>query len=166
MATPLDQAAGGIFFLVALAILCCFVVLAVKYFCAPTNSLTVAVRYGAAASFVAFGVRIWMSVVTRGRFVPDASNLLLPHAVGFHGLQVLPVLLAVPFRGAPLVGRLAAAPVGSLSSVVCSRQGARDSLPPENRQLLLARQATFHDRRSIPIRAGINIAITKRTVMD
>lgn len=92
VASPLDQAAGGIFFLVALAIMVCFSVLAVKYFRAPTHSLAVAVRYGAAASFIAFGVGIWMSIVTRGRVVPNAGNLLVPHAVGFHGLQVLPLL--------------------------------------------------------------------------
>ena len=92
VAGPLDQAAGGIFFLFALLILGCFGVVAVKYFRVAPTPVTVAVRYGALASFVAFGVGIWMSLVTQGRYVPEAGNLLFLHAVGFHGLQAVPVL--------------------------------------------------------------------------
>lgn len=92
VAGPLDQAAGGIFFLVALAIMGCFGVLAAKYFRAPATSVAVAVRYGAAASGVAFAVGIWMSLATGGRFVPEAGNLLFVHAVGFHGLQAVPAV--------------------------------------------------------------------------
>lgn len=47
---------------------------------------------GALVSFVAFGVGIWMSVVTPGRHVPATGNLLLLHAVGFQGLQAVPML--------------------------------------------------------------------------
>jgi hypothetical protein len=90
VAGPLDQAAGGVFFLVALAIMLCFTILAVKYLRAPATPLAVAVRYGATASRGAFGVGIWMSVVTRGRVVPDAGNLLVVHALGLHGLQMVP----------------------------------------------------------------------------
>lgn len=90
VAGSVDQAAGGIFFLVALAIMLCFTILAVKYFRAPATPLTVGVRYGALASWVAFGVGIWMSLVTRGRIVPEAGNLLVVHALGFHGLQTVP----------------------------------------------------------------------------
>lgn len=97
VAGPLDQAAGGIFFLAALGIMACFIILAVKYFRAPDTFVNVAVRYGAVASLIAFGVGIWMSVVTDGRHVPEAGNLLFLHAAGFHGLQVVPVL-ALFFR--------------------------------------------------------------------
>ena len=90
VAGSIDQAAGGIFFLVALAIMLCFTTVAVKYFLAPATPLTVGVRYGALASWVAFGVGIWMSLVTRGRVVPEAGNLLVVHALGFHGLQTIP----------------------------------------------------------------------------
>ena len=67
-------------------------VLVVKYFRAPAGPITVAVRYGGAASIMAFGVGIWMSVVTQGRHVADAGNLLVVHATGFHGLQVVPMI--------------------------------------------------------------------------
>ena len=92
VAGPADQLIGGVFFLDALLILGCFIVLAVKYFRAAPSPLILAVRYGALASFVAFGVGIWMSVVTQGRHIPEAGNLLLLHAVGFHGLQAVPML--------------------------------------------------------------------------
>ena len=103
VAGSVDQAAGGIFFLVALAILLCFTILAVKYFRAPATPLTVGVRYGVLASWVAFGVGIWMSLVTRGRIVPEAGNLLVVHALGFHGLQTVPaVALLLKWADTPL----------------------------------------------------------------
>ncbi|MGH7563358.1 MAG: hypothetical protein ACREK5_02915 [Gemmatimonadota bacterium] len=102
VAGPLDQAAGGLFFLAAVGIMVCFIVLAVKYFRAEPDPVTVAVRYGAAASLVAFGVGIWMSLVTNGRHVPEAGNLLFLHATGFHGLQAVPlVALLLRWAGPP-----------------------------------------------------------------
>ncbi len=92
VAGPADQIIGGVFFLDALLILGCFVVLAVKYFRAAPSPVILAVRYGALASFVAFGVGIWMTAVTQGRYVAEAGNLLPLHAVGFHGLQAVPML--------------------------------------------------------------------------
>jgi hypothetical protein len=92
VAGPLDQIAGGVFFLVALAIMCCFIALVVAYFRGPADSVAIAVRYGSIASFIAFGVGICMSVVTRGRYVPQAGNLLALHAAGFHGLQAVPLV--------------------------------------------------------------------------
>jgi hypothetical protein len=90
--TSTDQLLGGVFFLAALCIMVCFLVLAAKYFRASSTTFTVAVRYGTAASLVAFGVGIVMSVVTRGRTVPEAGNLLVLHAAGFHGLQTIPLV--------------------------------------------------------------------------
>jgi hypothetical protein len=92
VAGPIDQAAGGIFFLVALSVLACFVILVMKYFRVDGTPLVLAVRYGAIASMIAFGVGIWMSVVTQGRTVPAAGNLLVAHAFGFHGLQAVPIV--------------------------------------------------------------------------
>ena len=92
VATPLDSAAGGVFFLTALGVLVCASVVAVKYFRASPTPLVVAIRYGAAASWIAFGVGIWMSLVVQGRFVPEAGNLLVVHAAGFHGLQAIPLV--------------------------------------------------------------------------
>lgn len=92
VAGPIDQIAGGIFFLAALVIMVCFIVVAAKYFRASATPVSVAVRYGSLAALLAFGVGIWMSVVTQGRQVPEAGNLLFLHAAGFHGLQAVPLV--------------------------------------------------------------------------
>jgi hypothetical protein len=97
--SPLDQIAGLAFLLVALGVMGCFTVLAVKYFRARATPVVVAVRYGAAASWIAFFVGIWMSVVTRGRVVPEAGNLLVLHAAGFHGLQAIPLIALLHWWG-------------------------------------------------------------------
>ena len=92
VAGGVDQALGGVFFLAAVALMVLFIIVAVKYFRAPATPIVVAVRYGAAASFVAYGVGIAMSVATQGRHVGDAGNLMLLHALGFHGVQAIPFL--------------------------------------------------------------------------
>ena len=102
-----DGAVG--FFLLTVVVLAaglgvpaCFIVVAVKYFRAEPTPIALAVRYGALASFIAFAVGIWMSVVLKGRYVPDAGNLLYLHAAGFHGLQAIPVLaLLLQWSGTP-----------------------------------------------------------------
>ena len=89
VAGPLDQALGGIFFLSAVVIMGLFAVLAVKYFRAPSTPVVVAVRYGGAACFIAFGIGILMSAIST-RQVGEAGNLLVLHAAGFHGIQAVP----------------------------------------------------------------------------
>ena len=89
VAGPVDQALGGVFLLAALIIMGLFTVLAVKYFRAPSTPVVVAVRYGAAACFIAFSIGILMSA-TSTRQVGEAGNLLVLHAAGFHGIQAVP----------------------------------------------------------------------------
>ena len=92
VAGPVDQVAGLVFFLVALAIMVCFAILAVKYFLTESSLVTLGVRYGAVACAIAFGFGIWMSLVTEGRLVAESGNLLVVHAIGFHGLQTIPMV--------------------------------------------------------------------------
>jgi hypothetical protein len=91
-AGPIDQLAGLFFFLAALGIMAGFIVLALKYFSAEATPVRVAVRYGAMACMIGFITGIWMSLVTQGRSVPEAGNLLVVHAAGFHGIQLIPLL--------------------------------------------------------------------------
>jgi hypothetical protein len=95
VAGPLDQAIGGVFFLSAIGILICFLVLMTRFFFRPTSgeggALVLALRYGALASLLAFGVGIAMSVHGGPRIEP-AGNLLPLHAAGFHGLQAIPLI--------------------------------------------------------------------------
>ena len=89
VAGPVDQALGGIFLLSAIVIMGLFAVLAVKYFRAPSTPVVVAVRYGAAACFIAFGIGLLMSAIST-RQVGEAGNLLVLHVAGFHGIQAVP----------------------------------------------------------------------------
>ena len=93
--SPLDQAIGGVFFLSALGIMVCFLVLVMRFFLRPTTgergALILALRYGTAASLLAFGVGIAMSALGGPR-VGASGNLLPLHAAGFHGLQAIPLV--------------------------------------------------------------------------
>lgn len=92
---PADQALGGVFFLVAQGVMVTFLVVAAKYFRPSTShlpdALRLAVRYGAAAALIAFGIGDAMSFIG-GRHVGTAGNLLPLHAAGFHGMQALPLV--------------------------------------------------------------------------
>jgi hypothetical protein len=95
VSSPLDQAIGGIFFLSALGIMVCFLILTARFFFRSTTgeggSLVLALRYGTAASVLAFGVGIAMSALNGPR-VGESGNLLPLHAAGFHGLQAIPLI--------------------------------------------------------------------------
>jgi hypothetical protein len=95
VSSPLDQAIGGVFFLSALGILICFLVLMTRFFFRPTTgedgALILALRYATAASLLAFGVGISMSALGGPR-IGEGGNLLPLHAAGFHGLQAIPLV--------------------------------------------------------------------------
>jgi len=93
--SPLDQAFGGLFFLSALGIMVLFLALMIRFFFRPTTgergALTLGLRYGTAASLLAFGVGIAMSA-RGGPGIGESGNLLPLHAAGFHGLQAIPLV--------------------------------------------------------------------------
>jgi hypothetical protein len=95
VAGPIDQAVGSFFLLVAQGVMICAFVVFWKFFSPATahlpHALRLAVRYGALASVVAFGIGDVMSVVG-GRTLGDAGNLLPLHAAGFHGVQAVPLV--------------------------------------------------------------------------
>ena len=100
--TTADQVLGGVFFLSAVGIMICFIVLTLRFFFRSINDrdgpLVLALRYGSVAALLAFGIGIAMSVRGSPR-VAEAGNLLPLHAAGFHGLQAVP-LVALLFRWA------------------------------------------------------------------
>ena len=100
--TTADQVLGGVFFLSAVGIMICFIVLTLRFFFRSTDDrdgpLVLALRYGSVAALLAFGIGIAMSVRGSPR-VAEAGNLLSLHAAGFHGLQAVP-LVALLFRWA------------------------------------------------------------------
>ena len=93
--TPLDQIAGGVFFLTALGVMVLFIIMAVKFFRRgrpdADSPIILAIRYGSAAALGAFTAGIWMSVI-QGRTTGAAGNILPLHALGFHGLQAVPLI--------------------------------------------------------------------------
>ena len=95
VAGPLDQILGLVFFIAALGTLVMFVIMAVKFFRrgrADRDSLVLlAIKYGIVAALGAFGAGIWMSLI-RGRVTGESGNILPLHALGFHGLQAVPLV--------------------------------------------------------------------------
>jgi hypothetical protein len=90
----LDQILGGMFFLAAVGMIVSFVILAWKVLARRTDGadgpLLLSLRYAAGATMGAFAAGFWMSAVSGSR-AGEASILPL-HAVGFHGLQALPLV--------------------------------------------------------------------------
>ena len=95
VATPVDQILGGVFFLTALTIAVLFVIMAVKFFRRDRpdrdSPVLLAIKYGCAASIGAFAAGVWMSLIG-GRTTGVAGNILPLHALGFHGLQAVPLI--------------------------------------------------------------------------
>ncbi|HEV7387620.1 MAG TPA: hypothetical protein VGN73_03305 [Gemmatimonadaceae bacterium] len=104
VATPPEQILGMVFFLTALAVMVLFLIMAVKFFRSgrpdATSPVLLAIRYGAVTSIGAFIAGIWMSVI-QGRHTGVSGNILPLHALGFHGLQAVPlVALLLVWAGA------------------------------------------------------------------
>jgi hypothetical protein len=95
VAMPIDQILGLVFLLVALTTLVLFVIMAVRFFRRDRphqdSPVLLAIKYGCASSLGAFGAGIWMSTIA-GRHTGVAGNILPLHALGFHGLQAVPLV--------------------------------------------------------------------------
>jgi len=93
--TPLDRISGGVFFAVALGVLTLFLILAVKLLRRDPHGrdgmIILAIRYGIAAAMIAFAAGVWMSIIA-GRKFGAQGNILPLHAIGFHGLQAVPIV--------------------------------------------------------------------------
>ena len=90
-----DQILGALFFFVAVGMIVTFAVLAWKILARRMDGadgpLLLSLRYAGAATFGAFAAGIWMSAV-QGSRAGDAGSILPLHALGFHGLQALPLI--------------------------------------------------------------------------
>jgi hypothetical protein len=87
----IDSVAGVLFGVSALGHIVLYLILASSIFRRPDSPLMLAIRYASVAVMSAFAAGIVMSVVS-GRGVGEAGNLLPLHAIGFHGLQAIPVV--------------------------------------------------------------------------
>ncbi|HTS50916.1 MAG TPA: hypothetical protein VMH05_23380 [Bryobacteraceae bacterium] len=93
--TPVDRILGGVFFVVALGVITLFCILAVKLWRHSLRGsdgvLLLGIRYAIGATAVAFAAGLWMSAAA-GRRAGPAGNILPLHAIGFHGLQAVPLV--------------------------------------------------------------------------
>jgi hypothetical protein len=104
VAGPIDQILGVVFFIAALNTLVLFVIMALRFFRRDRpdreSPLVLAIKYGTVSSLGAFAAGIWMSAV-QGRHTGAAGNILPLHALGFHGIQAVPlVALLLQWSGA------------------------------------------------------------------
>ena len=90
-----DQILGGLFGLVAIGMIVTFVVVARRFFLKgrpdADSPVLLAIKYGCVATMAAFAAGLWMSAIA-GRHTGPAGNILPLHALGFHGLQAIPVV--------------------------------------------------------------------------
>ncbi|WP_175639332.1 hypothetical protein [Metabacillus schmidteae] len=90
-----DQILGGLFGLVSLVIIILYIVLAVSIFKQGDKKrnplMSNALRYGILSTLIAFSGGIWM-IVLQGRFTGIDGNIIWLHGLGFHGLQVIPLI--------------------------------------------------------------------------
>lgn len=101
-----DQALGGLFFLAAMGMVVTFAIVAWKVAARRMDGadgpLLLAVRYGIVAVFGAFVAGMWMSAAQGSRAGAEGSILPL-HAIGFHGMQALPlVAILLTWAGVPM----------------------------------------------------------------
>ena len=93
--SPTDRILGLVFFVTALSIMTLFIIMAVKFFRRgrpdAESPVLLAIRYGCVTAIGAFAAGIWMSLIG-GRHTGEAGNILPLHALGFHGLQAVPVV--------------------------------------------------------------------------
>ncbi|HEU4883607.1 MAG TPA: ABA4-like family protein [Longimicrobium sp.] len=89
-----DQILGGVFFLAATGMIVSFVILAWKVLARRMDGadgpLLLSLRYAALATMGAFAAGFWMSAAQGSR--TGQASILPLHAVGFHGLQALPLV--------------------------------------------------------------------------
>lgn len=90
-----DVAVGNIFAFVALLLIVYYLVLAGHYFRPQAYrrhpELSVGIRYAMVAVLLSFSAGIWISM-NQGRIVGTDGNIIWLHGLGFHALQVMPIV--------------------------------------------------------------------------
>jgi hypothetical protein len=94
VSSPPWQLLGLLFFLLALLLIPLFVILFRRFFrddvLPDRPALRLALRYAAVSAAFGFGSGLWMSAINSNHV--GGANVLPMHALGFHGLQALPIL--------------------------------------------------------------------------
>jgi hypothetical protein len=134
--SQLDVVAGVVFGLTAASNTVVFVILGLRFFRSDVlndrPALRAGVRYGVVAVALSFAVGIVMSL-NSGRHIGDDGNLLLPHGLGVHGIQTIPivaVLVAATAATTPATTWLHIAAVGWLGACTAALVQAMLGHPP------------------------------------
>lgn len=94
-ATPFNVAVSSIFIIVAMLLVVVYVFLAVSYFrrktCLLHPELVLGIRYAMIATMISFSAGIWISF-NGGTSVGMHGNIIWLHGIGFHALQVMPIV--------------------------------------------------------------------------
>jgi len=92
---PVDRITGSVFALVAIGMIVTFMVVARRFFfrgrADADSPVLLAIRYGCIATIAGFAAGLWMSAILGSR-TGATGNILPLHALGFHGLQAIPVV--------------------------------------------------------------------------
>lgn len=90
-----DTIIGGLFGLVAVLMIVYYIVLAWPFFKSRLLQehplLTLGIRYGMATTMLAFTGGLWM-IALQGRYTGIEGNIIWFHGLGFHGLQMMPIM--------------------------------------------------------------------------
>jgi len=90
-----DTIIGGFFGLVAVLMIAYYIMLAWPFFKSRLLQerplLTLGIRYGMATTMLAFTGGLWM-IALQGRYTGLEGNIIWFHGLGFHGLQMMPIL--------------------------------------------------------------------------
>jgi hypothetical protein len=93
--TALDVGVGSGFALVAMLLVLYYLFLAIQYFRRKTYKhrpeLVVGIRYAMIAVMLSFAAGIWISV-NQSRLTGLSGNIIWLHGLGFHALQVMPLV--------------------------------------------------------------------------
>ena len=93
--TPFDDWVGDIFTFVALFLVLFYSFAAIPFFRAKAYrlrpELVAGIRYAMIAIMLSFAAGIWISI-NNGRFVGPHGNIIWLHGLGFHALQVVPLI--------------------------------------------------------------------------
>lgn len=90
-----DAIIGGVFGLIAVLMIVYYVVLAWPFFRSRLLKdrplLTIGIRYGMATTMLSFAGGLWM-IALQSRYTGLEGNIIWFHGLGFHGLQMMPIL--------------------------------------------------------------------------
>ncbi|MDR9855682.1 hypothetical protein RJP21_18880 [Paenibacillus sp. VCA1] len=91
----IDTIAGAAFGLASIILIIVTIVVAVSFFrrslMAKRPLLILGIRYAFLSVTLSFAAGLWM-IALNGRFTGSAGNIIVLHGLGFHALQVLPLL--------------------------------------------------------------------------